>query len=212
MENYYARRAAEYEHIYLKPERQEDLADLRHVVETAFTGRRVLELACGTGYWTERLSHVAMEVTALDVNDEVLEIALAKPVDKKKVAFEKADIYTLPKFGRTFDAGLAVFWWSHVPKARMGAFLAGFHGVLDPGASVVFIDNAYVEGSSTPIARVDSAGDTWQSRRLKDGSVHEVLKNFPDEAGLRDAVAGTGENVTVRFLRHYWILSYTTPR
>ena len=49
---YYAQRAAEYERIYAKPERQADLAALRARFGKLFKGKRVLELACGTGYWT----------------------------------------------------------------------------------------------------------------------------------------------------------------
>jgi hypothetical protein len=35
-----------------------------------------------------------------------------------------------------------------------------------------------------------------------------VLKNFPTEPELRDAVAGLADDVQVEFLRYYWILSY----
>jgi demethylmenaquinone methyltransferase/2-methoxy-6-polyprenyl-1,4-benzoquinol methylase len=73
---------------------------------------------------------------------------------------------------------------------------------------VVFIDNAYVEGSSTPIARTDEYGDTYQIRRLDDGSTHEVRKNFPRESELRAAVEGLASVVRVEFLEYYWILSY----
>jgi len=72
----------------------------------------------------------------------------------------------------------------------------------------VFIDNAYVEGSSTAISRTDEHGDTYQMRRLDDGSQYEVLKNFPTESELRASVAGTATGVRVEFLRYYWILSY----
>jgi len=74
----------------------------------------------------------------------------------------------------------------------------------------VFIDNAYVEGSSTPISRTDEHGDTYQIRRLDDGSTHEVLKNFPTESELRAAVDGLATEVRVEFLRYYWILSYVS--
>jgi hypothetical protein len=106
---------------------------------------------------------------------------------------------------------LAAFWWSHVPKARLTDFLRGFHRVLAPGARVVFLDNVYVEGSSTPLSRTDAHGNTYQLRRLDDGSTHEVLKNFPTEPELRHVVAGWADDVQVEFLRYYWILSYV-PR
>ena len=75
----------------------------------------------------------------------------------------------------------------------------------------MFIDNAYVEGSSTPISRADEQGNTYQLRRLDDGSTHEVLKNFPTESELVLAVDGLAAKVRVEFLRYYWVLSYV-PR
>lgn len=208
MVGYYARRAREYERIYHKPERQEDLRWLREFMERTFAGRRVIELACGTGYWTEVIGRVADSVVATDLNEEVLAVARTKPLDPAKVTLLRADAYALPAFPERFTAGLAVFWWSHVPKARLAEFLREFHRVLAPGALVVFVDNSYVEGSSTPVSRTDAFGNAWQIRRLDDGSSHEVLKNFPTDEELRAIVQGMATGVQVRRLRHYWVLSY----
>jgi SAM-dependent methyltransferase len=208
MINYYADRAQEYERIYQKPERQSDLRQLRSFVESEFFGLDVFEVACGTGYWTEILARSAASVFAADINDEVLAIARSKPIDGERVTFRRADAYELPSVSRRFNGGFSGFWWSHIPKARIQKFLRGFHGVLSPGAKVVFIDNVYVEGSSTPISRADEQGDTYQIRQLEDGSRHEVLKNFPTEPELYSAVHGLTTEVRVEFLRYYWILSY----
>ena len=208
MVSYYAERAAEYERIYHKPERQDDLRQLRRFVERTFANAHVIEVACGTGYWTEILARSAASVVATDINEEVLAVARSKAIDPRKVVFRREDAYALPLFPQRFSSGLAVFWWSHIPKAKVHDFLRGFHRVLSPGGKVVFIDNAYVEGSSTPISRTDDRGDTYQIRRLDDGSTHEVLKNFPTEPDLRAAVEGLASDVRAEFLRYYWILSY----
>ena len=209
MIDYYAQRAQEYERIYEKPERQEDLQFLRQFVEQQFAGHHVLEIACGTGYWTQVLADTAESVLATDINDEVLEVARSKSLPSSKVRFAREDAYSIPVHPETFTAGLSVFWWSHVPRIRLSRFLDGFHAALSDGARVLFIDNVYVEGSSTPISRTDASGDTYQNRRLQDGSQHEVLKNFPTNSDLRSAVAGSAVDIEVRFLRYYWILSYT---
>jgi demethylmenaquinone methyltransferase/2-methoxy-6-polyprenyl-1,4-benzoquinol methylase len=208
--SYYAQRAAEYERIYEKPERQADLARLRSLVKHLFTGKNVLEVACGTGYWTEVVLHTAASVTAVDINDEVLDIARAKPLDTRKVKFKRADIYALPVFPEVFTGSLAVFWWSHIPKARLGSFLRGLHRSFPPGTRVVFIDNIYVEGSSTPISHADADGNTYQKRQLDDGSTHEVLKNFPTEQELCAEVADLACEARVEFLQYYWMLSYVS--
>jgi len=53
LETYYSNRASEYERVYDKPERQHELEWLRQRVPEILRGRRVLEVACGTGYWTQ---------------------------------------------------------------------------------------------------------------------------------------------------------------
>lgn len=206
MESYYARRAHEYERIYAKPERQEDLRLLRALVDETFPGKHVLEIACGTGYWTEVLARCAASVTAVDINEEVLDVARAKSL---KATFSRTDVYALPKFPKQFDASLATFWWSHVPKQRLRSFLTDFHRAFTPDATILFIDNIYVEGSSTPISRTDAEGNTYQLRKLDDGSTHEVLKNFPTDKELRQAIEGIAIHVKIARLPYYWSLLYT---
>ena len=208
--SYYRQRAREYERIYAKPERQSDLVRLRAIAGSAFRGHQVLELSCGTGYWTEAIAPVAESVLACDLSPEVLEIARDKNWGSAQVEFLQADSYALPDFERRFSAAFAGFWWSHIPQRRMEGFLADLHSRLAPEAKVMFIDNRYVEGSSTPISRVDQAGDSFQQRRLDDGSVHEVLKNFPSEEDLRRSVAGLASSAEVILTDYFWVLSYTT--
>lgn len=208
MTEYYARRAAEYERIYAKPERQGDLKILRDHCRELFEGRDLLEISCGTGYWTECFATTARSILATDINPETLEIAQAKPWETSRVELAVADSFDLPDFGRSFDAGFAGFWWSHVPRERLQDFLTGFHSKLTPGAKVAFIDNRYVQGSSTPLHRTDGQGNTYQIRELSDGSKHEVMKNFPDAAELRSALAPFAGEVEVLEFDYFWIAVY----
>jgi ubiquinone/menaquinone biosynthesis C-methylase UbiE len=205
---YYARRAAEYERIYARPERQADLTRLRERIGAMFAGRRVLELACGTGYWTEVIARQAPHVAAFDFNEEVLEIAREKPIESGKVEFRIGDAYAPPDCRRTHDALFAGFWWSHVPLARLDAFLEAAVRAAAPGALIAFLDNRYVEGSSTRVSRTDAEGNTYQQRRLEDGSAHEVLKNFPEEGELIRRASRHGWGAHVELLEHYWLLSF----
>jgi ubiquinone/menaquinone biosynthesis C-methylase UbiE len=209
---YYAKRAAEYERIYAKPERQADLGRLRTSVTALLAGRSVLEVACGTGYWTEAIAPHAMAISAVDAADETLAIARSKRYPAGKVEFTQGDAYALPDFGRRHDALFGGFWWSHVPLARLDAFLAGAARAVAPGAVVAFLDNRYVEGSSTPISRRDADGDTYQARKLDDGSTHEVLKNFPSERELIERASAHGMEAKVEWLDYYWLLMYRTRR
>lgn len=208
---YYAARAMEYERVYEKPERQSDLRLLRRIVAEYFRGCHVLEVACGTAYWTAHIATTAKSVTATDIGSEALEVARAKPWSREAaVTFTLADAFDLEAVPGHFDAAFAGFWWSHVPRATLSAFLEGFHDRLGPGTRVMFLDNRYVEGSSTPISRIDAAGNSYQRRTLSSGVTHEVLKNFPSMDEVRDCLSehrATG--VEAVELQYFWYATYS---
>jgi ubiquinone/menaquinone biosynthesis C-methylase UbiE len=207
---YYSQRANEYERIYARPERQEDLSRLRDRLGSFFLGDHVLEVACGTGYWTEIIARSAHSIFATDITEKVLAIARTKDFSGAAVEFHQADAYALPKFDGLFNAGFGAFWWSHMPKAKIQDFLASFHSHLEPGAKVAFIDNRYIEGNSTPIFRAGEDGDTYQMRTLQDGNLHKVLKNFPSPEELKTTIGDLGIHVEVTLFDYYWLLSYRT--
>jgi demethylmenaquinone methyltransferase/2-methoxy-6-polyprenyl-1,4-benzoquinol methylase len=208
LESYYAKRAREYERIYDKAERQEELVWLRGRLPALFAGRRVLEVACGTGYWTQYLAKTAAHVTACDINEPVLEIAREKRLPKERVTFAKADAFALQGIEPGCDAAFAGFWWSHVRKADLARWIAGLSRVLAPGALVAVLDNRYVEGSSTPLSRRDAGGNSYQVRTLLSGETHEVLKNFPTAAELADAVRPFAAEAHLEETHYYWLLVF----
>jgi demethylmenaquinone methyltransferase/2-methoxy-6-polyprenyl-1,4-benzoquinol methylase len=208
---YYAQRAREYERIYDKPERQGDLEWLKNALPSMFAGRRVLEIACGTGYWTQYLVREARAMVGIDINDETLAIARSKGLPAERVVFRIADAYAPPEDLGEFDGAFAGFWWSHVPIRDRRRFFVALDKRLAPGARVALLDNLYVEGSSTPISRRDAEGNSYQARRLDDGSEHEVLKNFPSEAELVADVAGVAQNPRFTSLQYYWLFTYDKP-
>lgn len=211
LKRYYAQRAREYERIYDKPERQPDLEWLKQALPPMFAGRRVLEIACGTGYWTQFIVREADGIVGIDVNDETLEIARGKGLPAERVAFRIADAYAPPEDLGEFGGAFAGFWWSHVPIRERRRFFQGLDQRLAPGARVALLDNLYVEGSSTPISRRDAEGNSFQARRLEDGSQHEVLKNFPTGAELDADIEGLGQNPRFTALKYYWLFTYEKP-
>ena len=209
MATYYRERAAYYERVYFKPERQDDLRAMEAWLPTQFAGRSVLEIACGTGWWTPHGARDAAHWLATDLNPETMAVARSKALPAC-VQFAELDAYSFAQVeGQTFDGAFAGCWWSHVPLARLGGWLDALHARLKPGARVVFLDNSYVQTSSTPISRRDAEGNTYQNRPLDDGSVHEVLKNFPS---ADEAIAQLGPRARdAQWIAHthYWILAYT---
>ncbi|HEX7879370.1 MAG TPA: class I SAM-dependent methyltransferase, partial [Candidatus Eisenbacteria bacterium] len=176
---YYARRAAEYEKIYDRPERQDDLARLERFLVEAAGGHDILELACGTGWWTERMARSARTITAIDSVPEVLERARARGCPPGKVRFQGGDAFRPEEIGGSYSLVVTAFLWSHIPRREIPGFLEGIARRFPDGIRVIFADNRFAEGSSTAISRRDDFGNTWQRRRLEDGSEFEIVKNFP---------------------------------
>jgi demethylmenaquinone methyltransferase/2-methoxy-6-polyprenyl-1,4-benzoquinol methylase len=205
---YYAKRAQEYERLYEKPERQADLAAIKKLCAEAMAGKHVLEIACGTGYWTQAAAQTARSIVATDINEEVLQIARSKSYPCG-VQVQSADAFILGSLpGQPFTAGMAMHWWSHLRQTEIPRFLAGFHQLFSPGARLLFMDNRFVAGSNTPISRTDAAGNTYQLRRLADGTGHEVLKNFPSASEVQHFLGEAADEVCWTELPYYWILTY----
>ncbi|MEN9544646.1 MAG: hypothetical protein RLZZ598_1479 [Pseudomonadota bacterium] len=208
MATYYAQRATYYERVYLKPERQADLRAIAAWLPSQFAGRRVLEVACGTGWWTPHGARDASSWLATDLNPETLSVARRKTLPGS-VEFAQVDAYAFTEIkGHHFDAAFAGCWWSHVPLARLPGWLETLHARLEPGARVVMLDNSFVQTSSTPLTRRDTDGNTYQRRTLDDGSVHEVLKNFPSPEEAFAVLGPRARNAEWVPHEHYWVLVY----
>lgn len=210
MRDYYRRRAPEYEETYARPERQTDLAVLRAHVAKCFSGLRVLDVACGTGYWSSSIARGASALTGVDANEAALGLARSKKLRSATgdAQFFVGDAYALDGSSGRFDAAFIGFFWSHVPRHQLARFIDSMHARLAPGARVLILDNDYVEGSSTPIAFVDAEGNAWQERLLSDGTMHRVLKNFPTRAELMDKLAHHANFTHWRRLDYYWLFEY----
>jgi len=177
-------------------------------------GRDVLEVACGTGNWTQVLSRRARHVVATDLIEGYLEVARVKAAHLDNVDFLMADAYDLKALGSTFDAAFAADWWSHIPHSMVEAFLASLGSVLQPGARVVVVDMLRTQGFELAFHRIDAEGNEVQLRTLPDSGPFEVVRNFPGEEELRGRLEGFAEDV--EYVEHEglgrWVLRYTVPR
>ncbi len=206
MNRYYRERTPVYDDVYAYPERQQDLRLLEQYVEDAFAGHHVLEVAAGTGYWTQFIARRADSMLVTDAEAEPLK-KLSERELRCPVVVEQQDVYRLST-DREFDGGFAGLWLSHVPVERIPAFFDSFHACLAPGASVILMDNSEAQLQRLPITERDEAGNTYQSRELESGSTHLVLKNFPSEDDLRRYVEDHGEVEEYLDLENFWLLQY----
>ncbi len=205
--DYYADRAAEYDEVYRKPERQGDLVRLKELLPPLVAGKRVLEIAAGTGYWTQVLATAAAQIMATDINAETIAIAAQRDYGPASVALRTADAYDLSAVPGEFDLVFCGFWWSHILRADIPRFLGGVRSRTERGTTLVLVDNRYVAGSNHPISRTGPDGDTYQRRSLADGREYEVLKNFPSREQLAADLEPAATDLAWTELTYYWLAS-----
>jgi len=179
MEEYYRRRAKEYEQMYYRsdPLWQKELKQIRDAIKEKLRNRRVLEIACGPGYWTQILSETARTTVATDAVQEMLELAKTKKYDCP-ISFVQTDAYHTSFKDNVFNGGMANFWFSHVPKSKIHSFLETFHSVLQDKSRVFMADNVYVPGIGGQLVIKEGDENTYKLRTSGDGSKDLILKNY----------------------------------
>ena len=204
---FYAKTASNHDRVYDKPERQDDLAAMREKVAEAVRGHVVLELACGTGYWTRIIAEHAELVLATDVNSEMIAMGALRSLPSDKASFRVADAWDLPADIGSYTAVFIGFWWSHIKREEQERFLAHLRTRLGKDITIILLDDCYVEGSSETVSRTDLQGNTHQIRQAVDGQRYEVTKNYPTDSGLRKKLASSVREIKIARLEYYWLLS-----
>ena len=161
----------------------------------------VLELACGTGWWTQWLAQHARHVTAVDAADEMLALNRER-VKAGNVRYILADVFSWKPDGQ-FDLVFFAFWLSHVPRDRFAAFWQLVGDSLAPNGRVFFIDELGTDQTRGMETRVD--GDAVL-RELEDGLRFRAVKVFYQPSELEAKLHALGWNVEVRPAgsRFYW--------
>jgi demethylmenaquinone methyltransferase/2-methoxy-6-polyprenyl-1,4-benzoquinol methylase len=206
--DYYARRAPEMEEAFGWPERSADIARLRRQLPRLVAGLDVLEIACGTGYWTQELARTARSVTATDINEEMLSIARTKDYSAGRVELLRQDAWRLTQLRRRFDAAVAMFWWSHLPRGRIRCFLDQLGRVLRPGSLVVLVDNLATDCRRTPPVGFDAEGNAYQRRVLRSGERFDIIKNYPSESELRQELSDFAAGIDYAAFDCLWMLRF----
>jgi SAM-dependent methyltransferase len=208
---YYAARASVYNETagYGDPEAEQLRGPIKARYQELFQGHDVLEVACGTGYWTAVIGEVANSVLGTDINPSVIRVAQDRCKGLGAVRFQVADAYSLDGVPTGFTGALGIWWWSHMRRGSVRAFLRVLHAKLKPGSLVLFNDQLPYEAHER---RQDSEGNTLELRSLPDGRTFWVVKNFPTEAELRVALKDMAEGIRYipRPEEKHWDLMYRT--
>jgi SAM-dependent methyltransferase len=161
----------------------------------------VIELAGGTGWWTQRLAETATTLTVVDASEETLAINRQR-VGRADVRYVVADLFTWPGRG-LFDVVFFSFWLSHVPRARFARFWDLVSCLLKPDGRAFFMDNRHDPASTRRDPYVVDVGRDVQRRRLQDGSEHRVVKVFYEPDELEKALERQGWPATVEGTRWF---------
>jgi len=151
---------------------EELLAPIVAVCEPLIRGKAVLEIACGTGNWTQVLARRAQSVVAVDVSPASLAIARTKLSAYSNVSLIQADAYTLGDVGGRFDIVVAVDWWSHVPNGVVPSFVKIMMNQLRPGGKGILIDMGFQDHFGQEPTYHDEDDNRISLRRLPDGSAY----------------------------------------
>lgn len=172
----------------------------------------VLELAPGTGIWTERIARTASTITAVDASPEMVAINRVKlgPA-ADRVTYHLADLFAWQP-DREYDACCFGFWISHVPLERLDAFLATVAQALRPGGKLFFVDGRREPTSTAANHQLPDAGEQVMTRKLNDGRAFQIVKNFFDPAALAARCAAAGLDVDVRETATYFMYGVGTKR
>ncbi len=166
----------------------------------------VLELAAGTGLWTQQLLRSASTVTAVDASPEMLAINQAK-VASPRVTYVLADLFSWQP-ERVYDALFFGFWISHVPHEQLDAFLRSCWTWLRPGGKIFFVD----EASCPPTApdRPMRRDRQIEARTLNDGRSFEIVKNYYKAPDLVASWVRAGFDITIRPAATHFLYGFGT--
>jgi SAM-dependent methyltransferase len=202
---YYEDRAAEYDDVWFRrgiydlgPEGNrrwfEETGRLEAALDAFEPSGAVLELAGGTGLFTQHIAPHASRLIVLDSAAAALEINRAR-LDDERIDFVHADLFEWdPPAGVRFDAIVFAFLISHVPPDRFDAFWQRLAGWLAPGGRAFFCDDlAGAKHRPSTIGEDAHEGDGFEHRRrLTDGREYRIVKLYyaPDELEARLAALG----------------------
>ena len=194
---YYRERAREYDEWFHRHGRYDrgpehtrrwwdEVAEVRAALERAAPRGHILELACGTGIWTERLAPHAAHLTAVDASPEALAINRLR-VAAPNVDYQCTDLFAWQPTA-TYDFVFFGFWLTHVPPARFDTFWALVGQALAEGGTVFLVDTRV-----QPEMRIDGSLNGGAAiRTLNDGRQFQIVKIFYEPAQLRERLHGLG--------------------
>jgi ubiquinone/menaquinone biosynthesis C-methylase UbiE len=197
MLHYYNERAPEYEEAYTLGTGTASISDpsifttevtvLPGIVRR-FAQGRLMDLACGTGYWLPHYAEGTSSITLFDQSEKMLD-ECRKKIQRygigDRVTLIQGDFFEYEFEAAAYDCVLAGFFLSHLTEPQEALVFTVLRKMLGISGRFLIFDSAW----SPERAKVnDKVGR--QLRRLNDGTRFEVYKRYFD----REDVLGWAEH------------------
>lgn len=209
---YYDKRAGEYDRIYYRdnPERQGELKRLYEFSQDTLSGRHVLDIACGTGFWTRVISTDAASITGLDINRATLDEALRKKYECP-VRFVQADLHNLSFKTSSFDGLLGTYVVSHVRREDLDRLGEDLRRIVKPGSTAFICDNNLICEIKGDLIWDEKHINSYKKRTLENGEEFLILKNYFDTGEIVSIFQKWGRIDRMIYENYYWAVLLTFP-
>lgn len=211
---YYSARAEEYDEWLYRTGRYDRGEEINQrwfneaiVVRTALyqigAVENILELACGTGIWTQEILNLGKQITALDASQEVIEINRRK-LGATNIEYRQVDLFSWQPDAE-YDLVFFSFWLSHVPPTLVDSFLAKVSKSVRVGGQVFIIDSRFEPTSTAKNHILENDGDIYITRKLNNEQEFKIVKIFYQPEELRDKLTQVGFHAEVKVTDNYFI-------
>jgi len=217
---YYRARASEYDEWFLRLGRYDrgeahraawfaEVAEVEAALQKAQPHGDILELACGTGLWTQHLARAAARLTAIDASPEVIELNRQR-VASADVEYIQTDLFDWQP-SQAYDFVFFGFWLSHIPETRFEAFWRLARKAIKPEGTVFFVDSGYEPAGTAKDQQLGSRSEGRMERKLNDGRAFEIVKIFYEPPVLQQRLAGLGWRGRVTATSRFFIYGCLQP-
>lgn len=217
---YYRARASEYDQWFYRVGRYDrgetsnkqwfaEVETVVHILYQLGSMDTALELACGTGIWTEQLLKIAQHIDAVDASPEVINLNRTKLNNAPQVTYHQADLFAWQPT-QTYDLVTFCFWLSHVPPEKLTEFMQKVWQSVKPGGKVFMVDSRPKMEITTHDISIDVHDEYRQHRTLNDGTAFEIVKIYYDVAQLERIFADVGFSAEVAITDNFFINAVAT--
>lgn len=211
---YYRARAGEYDEWFYRTGRYDhgeelnqnwfnEVAVVKNALHQLKPVTNILELACGTGIWTQELLSIGQKITAIDASIEVIEINRSK-LGALNVDYRQLDLFSWEP-DEEYDFVFFSFWLSHVPPTLLDSFLTKVYNSVRLEGQFFIVDSRFSPTSTAQNHTLQYDENIYEKRKLNDGQEFNIIKIFYQPDALLKKLTEVGFSAEVRVTENYFI-------